>query len=239
MTASLPVASVSRRGAPDAIPLEDRRHLPVRRARAPERGGEEQVRRRVRCRKAAGCDGQPHHPLSQHHSTRISGVITMAGAKNWTDEKVAQLKELWPQGLSCSQIARAIGGVSRNAVIGKINRLGLNGTAGARPKKVRQPRAPRAERRNIMVELEPLCATIPVDAGGHPEPLRLEDGALATVMTVTSQMCRWPHGDPRSADFYFCGCAPLKGSPYCAVHTRRAWQPHKTPEKADISSAQC
>ena len=50
---------------------------------------------------------------------------------NWTDERVEKLKRLWAEGLSASQIAAQLGGVSRNAVIGKVHRLNLPGRAKA------------------------------------------------------------------------------------------------------------
>ncbi len=45
----------------------------------------------------------------------------------WNDERVATLRKLWTDGLSASQIAKQLGGVTRNAVIGKVHRLGLAG----------------------------------------------------------------------------------------------------------------
>ena len=61
---------------------------------------------------------------------------------NWTDERVELLKKLWADGLSASQIASQLGGVTRNAVIGKVHRLNLSGRAkpasnAARPRKAR------------------------------------------------------------------------------------------------------
>src|SRR3569832_30117 len=64
----------------------------------------------------------------------------------WTDERVELLKKLWQEGLSASQIAKQLGGVTRNAVIGKVHRLGLSGRAA--PSKPARPvfKAPRAPR---------------------------------------------------------------------------------------------
>ena len=72
----------------------------------------------------------------------------------WTDERVETLKKLWLDGLSASQIAKSLGGVTRNAVIGKVHRLGLSGRAtpsqparttfkAPRPARPAQPQAPR------------------------------------------------------------------------------------------------
>jgi GcrA cell cycle regulator len=56
-------------------------------------------------------------------------------------------------------------------------------------------------------------------------PPQLESRALApgkrklvTTMTLTSDTCKWPFGDPASPDFHYCGRAPQSGRPYCATH---------------------
>src|ERR1700690_1424134 len=66
------------------------------------------------------------------------GALLMTQLLNWTDDRVEQLKNLWTEGLSASQIARALGGVTRNAVIGKVHRLGLAGRAS--PSRAERPR---------------------------------------------------------------------------------------------------
>ena len=50
---------------------------------------------------------------------------------SWTDERVETLKKMWGEGQSASQIAKELGGVTRNAVIGKVHRLGLSNRAGS------------------------------------------------------------------------------------------------------------
>jgi len=55
----------------------------------------------------------------------------MEGTMSWTDERVEVLKKMWGEGQSASQIAKELGGVTRNAVIGKVHRLGLSNRAGA------------------------------------------------------------------------------------------------------------
>jgi GcrA cell cycle regulator len=135
----------------------------------------------------------------------------------WTDERVEQLKALWTEGLSASQIARVLGGVTRNAVIGKVHRLGLAGRAG--PTRSERPRhtsshrsAPRAQpvEREIVEE----------------DPVVLDDGSFVTVLSINDRMCRWPIGDPSEGEFHFCGHKPKEGSPYCEAHARKAYQPH-------------
>lgn len=132
----------------------------------------------------------------------------------WTDERVEQLKGLWNEGLSASQIARALGGVSRNAVIGKVHRLGLAGRAVP----TRSER-PRSQRRSAIHTAAPLPEVIEED------PITLDDGNFVTVLTISDRMCRWPIGDPAEQQFHFCGRKPRSGSPYCEAHARKAYQP--------------
>ena len=134
----------------------------------------------------------------------------------WTDERVEQLKALWTEGLSASQIARVLGSVTRNAVIGKVHRLGLAGRAGP----------PRAERPRTQVARRPAVhAAAPAPQIVEEEPVVLEDGHFATVLTINDRMCRWPIGDPAESEFHFCGHKPRFGSPYCEAHARKAYQP--------------
>ncbi len=134
----------------------------------------------------------------------------------WTDERVEQLKTLWAEGLSASQIARAIGGVSRNAVIGKVHRLGLAGRAG--PTRVERPRAASPHKTSVRL-------AAPEPAVVEEAPIVLADGSFATMLTINDRMCRWPVGDPSENDFHFCGRNPKGGSPYCEAHARKAYQP--------------
>lgn len=141
----------------------------------------------------------------------------------WTDERVDQLKKLWAEGLSASQIAGRMGGVTRNAVIGKVHRLGLSGRATpARPQRGRAPERPRDFSSGLTAGRD----TKPVIA--EPEfiaPLVLESGDKATVPTLARSMCKWPIGDPTREDFHFCGQHSTAGKPYCAYHARMAFQP--------------
>jgi GcrA cell cycle regulator len=137
---------------------------------------------------------------------------------SWTDDRVEQLKSLWTEGLSASQIARALGGVTRNAVIGKVHRLGLAGRAT--PTRVERPRLPSAPRVSVRTHIP----EVPVV---EEDPLTLSDGNHATVLTINNAMCRWPIGDPADNEFHFCGHKPKVGSPYCEAHARKAYQPQQ------------
>ena len=135
----------------------------------------------------------------------------------WTEERVEQLKTLWTEGLSASQIARVLGGVTRNAVIGKVHRLGLAGRASS----TRSDR-PRHASSHRSVARAPAAEPQIVEE----DPIILEDGNFATVLTINDRMCRWPIGDPSENEFHFCGRNPKSGSPYCEAHARKAYQPH-------------
>jgi GcrA cell cycle regulator len=160
----------------------------------------------------------------------------------WTPERVEQLRTFVVTGLSCSQIAAEIG-VSRNAVIGKIHRLGLApGRPAGTPARACPPRArrPRFSPQRIFPRL--MCAGFasPANArlakGGPPriaieaDPLRghppVESAQRCSLLELAQGKCRWPVGDQVSgaADFCFCGNDVIAGFSYCAAHTRMAYR---------------
>jgi GcrA cell cycle regulator len=151
---------------------------------------------------------------------------------SWTDERVELLKKLWADGLSASQIAGELGGITRNAVIGKVHRLGLSGRAkssssgAARPRKVRPPGMMRVSRPSMRGN------TALAHAYEHdlePEPELIDNiipmGQRRTILELTEDTCRWPIGDPGSPDFFFCGGNTVSSLPYCSHHSRVAYQP--------------
>ncbi len=156
---------------------------------------------------------------------------------SWNDERVEQLKKLWSEGLSASQIAGRLGGVTRNAVIGKVHRLGLSGRATTSRMKSHRPR-PRAaaaaaakrmaKSRFATVGNPALRALYQPDAEPFQpaaEELVIPLAERKTIQTLTECHCRWPIGDPQMADFHFCGKTKVPGLPYCEFHARRAFQP--------------
>ena len=146
----------------------------------------------------------------------------------WTDERVETLKKLWLDGLSASQIAKQLGGVTRNAVIGKVHRLGLSGRAT--PSQPQRPafKAPRAPRPAIAASPAPRRAIEPALSAQLPVPsLAPEEPGTATVLTLGAHMCKWPIGDPASDSFTFCGRRSDREGPYCAEHARVAYQPQQ------------
>ena len=144
----------------------------------------------------------------------------------WTEERVALLKKLWLEGLSASQIAKQLGGVTRNAVIGKVHRLGLSGraTPSSPPRPAfKAPRPPRPASATSLAPRRPFSHA-PVS---QPQPVYyVEEPGSATVLTLGAHMCKWPIGDPASDGFTFCGRRIGEGS-YCAEHARLAYQPQQ------------
>lgn len=150
----------------------------------------------------------------------------------WTDERVEMLKKLWAEGLSAAQIAGKIGGVTRNAVIGKVHRLGLSGRATpAKPQRGCAPSYAAREASSQPVERR----SEPKSVIPEPEfmaPLVLDTGDCTTVATIQKNMCKWPIGDPARDDFHFCGQSTLSGKSYCAYHAHMAFQPPQRRESS-------
>jgi len=151
---------------------------------------------------------------------------------SWTDERVELLKKLWSDGLSASQIAAELGGITRNAVIGKVHRLGLSGraksasSAAPRPRKARSPTHMLRIARSSIRGNTALAHAYEIE---EAEPELIDNiipiGQRRNLLELTEQTCRWPVGDPGSGDFFFCGGNAVVGLPYCAYHARVAYQP--------------
>ncbi len=152
---------------------------------------------------------------------------------NWTDDRVEQLKKLWESGLSASQIAAELGNITRNAVIGKVHRLGLSGrakspsSAAPRQRKVRAPQHMMRISRPMARGNTALAHAFDVEA--EPDPIAFDNvvpiNQRRTLLELTEDTCHWPVGDPGSTEFFFCGGKALGGLPYCAHHSRVAYQP--------------
>lgn len=169
---------------------------------------------------------------------------------SWTDDRVEVLKKLWSDGLSASQIAAELTGVTRNAVIGKVHRLGLSGRAKAptaqaapRPKKAVAPQPARPQRplhapasignTALKTEVAPVARPQPV---AQPKIYSLSDAPLvenASILQLTEQTCKWPVGDPGSDGFHFCARRSDTGIPYCGYHSRIAYQPVSDRRRTD------
>jgi GcrA cell cycle regulator len=151
---------------------------------------------------------------------RDSTVLTsnIARADNWTETRMSELKTMWLEGKSASQIARQLGGVSRNAVIGKVHRMGLAGRD--RPTEPRalgrtsRRRFTTSQSHSMSVRRPPpsLAAPIPCTPAGP------ELTATASILTLAQEDCRWPIGDPKEADFGYCGRGRGRHNSYCDHH---------------------
>ena len=139
---------------------------------------------------------------------------------SWTEEKVAKLKELWGKGNTASQIAEIIGGISRNAVIGKAHRLNLSA-------KIKTRTATSNENFNNTIEdknqknrrgRKSKFKSLIIEKDFEPEnPKKLEE--------LDEKSCKWPIGHPNEKSFYFCGRSSLKDFSYCKLHLLYADQP--------------
>ena len=159
----------------------------------------------------------------------------------WTDDRVATLTKLWAEGLSASQIAKQLGGVTRNAVIGKVHRLGLSGRAkpsSPRKKAATGTRSAAPRKRTTRAPSTPRTPRVIVNTPPAPPPLEakpMANGEFATIMTITDHMCKWPIGDPSAGEFYFCGHPAAPGKPYCSSHVAAAYQPMSSRRDRDRS----
>lgn len=167
----------------------------------------------------------------------------------WTDDKVKQLVQLWDSGQSITQIGKALG-MTRNAVVGKAHRIGLAKRASPimRSDKPAQPRQPAQHhhgghhggghapapqpRRVVEAREEP---AVPAISGGQLSP-----AMLAALTPTSGPRCKWPIGDPKSAEFDFCEQVALPSKPYCAAHCAMAytnWNPESAVESVKAVNA--
>lgn len=138
----------------------------------------------------------------------------------WTDDAVETLIRLWRTGdLSAAMIARRLG-VTRNAVLGKIHRLGLSKPRGPRLPAIAPPPRPAKAR-----PIAPATRAPPSAPVRTPPKLTAEvgPGLVTRLEDLPSQACHWPIGDPQAADFAFCG-RPVETKPYCPAHARVAYR---------------
>ena len=139
---------------------------------------------------------------------------------SWTEDKIAKLKELWGKGSTASQIAEIIGGVSRNAVIGKAHRLNLSAKIKTRAavstenfanlksdKSDKTKKSRRSKFKSLIIEKD------------------FEPENPKTLEQLDENSCKWPIGHPDEKDFYFCGRSSLKDFSYCKLHLLYAYQP--------------
>jgi GcrA cell cycle regulator len=149
---------------------------------------------------------------------------TIEAHATWTTERVALLKNGIAAGLSCAQIAREIG-VSRNAVIGKSNRLGLSRIKSATAGQGQRARVTNGARTRITASQRAL-RTVWAEPASFLNLEAPQPGAnRCSLFELQQWHCRWPMGDPASENFGFCGCKPAGDLPYCPAHARMAYRP--------------
>ena len=139
---------------------------------------------------------------------------------SWTDEKVAKLEELWGKGNTASQIAEIIGGISRNAVIGKAHRLNLSAKIKTRTAISNQSFENSISNKNNQLKKgrRSRFKSLIIEKDFEPEnPKQLEE--------LDENICKWPIGHPNEKNFYFCGRSSLKDFSYCKLHLLYAYQP--------------
>tara|TARA_B100000900_G_scaffold210029_1_gene177973 strand:+ start:4329 stop:4823 length:495 start_codon:yes stop_codon:yes gene_type:complete len=139
---------------------------------------------------------------------------------SWTEEKVSKLKELWGKGNTASQIAEIIGGISRNAVIGKAHRLNLSAKIKTRTAATSKNFSNRVGDDNIQPKRgrKSKFKSLIIEKDFEPEnPKQLEE--------LDESSCKWPIGHPDENNFYFCGRSSLKDFSYCKLHLLYAYQP--------------
>lgn len=129
---------------------------------------------------------------------------------NWTPERIARMRELNAEGWSTSEIAADLGGISRNAVIGKMRRMGI---ASSNPQRHRAPNREKA--RPAPTKPQPETPPKPKARPGPPGGVSLMD--------LTARTCRYPMGDPLEAGFAFCGAEVDPTEPYCETHAAKCY----------------
>ena len=140
---------------------------------------------------------------------------------SWTEEKVESLKKLWGSGKTASQIAEIIGGISRNAVIGKAHRLNLSAKIKTRTATSNQNFDKSTSEKNTQISKRGRRSkfkSLIIEKDFEPEnPKQLEE--------LDENCCKWPIGHPNEETFYFCGRTSLKDFSYCKLHILYAFQP--------------
>ena len=144
---------------------------------------------------------------------------------SWTQDREQKLKELWEKGHTASEIAKILGGITRNAVIGKAHRLNLAARAASKKTDgIKKQSANNQIKQERNISRKSRFKSLLLDKNFEAEnPKKLEE--------LDDKNCRWPIGHPDEEDFYFCGRTPIEGFSYCKLHVLYAFQPKNPKEE--------
>jgi GcrA cell cycle regulator len=140
---------------------------------------------------------------------------------SWTEEQVALRRKLWAEGKTAAAIGVRLGSLSRSAVMGKVFRLRLHAVAGAA--KTKQSAAADGRGRKNAAPARRRRGSGRHKRAQSPPAKRTQH---KTLLELSNDTCRWPHGRPGTSRFFFCGAPEAdleRGTPYCARHMRRAY----------------
>jgi len=145
---------------------------------------------------------------------------------SWNQEREEKLKELWKKGHTASQIAKILGGTTRNAVIGKAHRLKLAARAVSKGSKILRKEMPVGNqvKTEKYISRKARFKSLLLDKNFEPENPK-------TLEQLVDKNCRWPVGHPNEKNFYFCGRTPVEGFSYCQLHVLYAFQPKNQKEE--------
>lgn len=150
-------------------------------------------------------------------------MTASANYNSWPSEDEKKLRALWDEGLTGGQISRRFRGrYSRNAIIGKVHRMGL--PLRGNPYKARQKRQQQRPAKIASKVVKPKTAVSAVTkaiASVAVLPLPVEETApigLKTLLELEDEDCRWFYGDPKVVKRGFCGCKAIPGTSWCAKH---------------------
>lgn len=144
----------------------------------------------------------------------------------WTEDQIQMLRKLWEEGLSASQIAKALGrGFTRSAILGKVHRLKLPWRKPPRESAAAQKKPPRKRSIRPGAGLPSTPPMIPVP---RPRPVPFTQARRLSFAELEPGHCRFPHGEVGQPDFFYCGADAIEGRSYCAVHCRAAYITRRT-----------
>lgn len=165
----------------------------------------------------------------------------MAGARlEWNPEQLAELRSLWAKGWTAKRIGDKLG-ITRNAVVGKARRLGLEGRVpSVHPRPIQKQvrivhaagitkanearRAAKKRKRHNDGNIRQPTLPSSLAAARRFTDMKEPRSLNVPLVELTEGSCRWPN-DKFESPFLFCGNAAAFGSPYCGFHTRCAYEP--------------